>query len=224
MQVLANQDRGYYSNYTEEESTFPTLNRLFSILTLGITLSASLAALCISSHGVAIINASLVGLLALLLAFASYTDLTTTRIPNQLTYASIMASVLLVSLRSIILVSHHGWASPESLVDSLMGAIVCGAIAFGGWLAKTVGGGDVKLVFAVGLVLGLSQTIEAVVAAHCFAVLFLVVKYLPTGLSRRNWAKQANAATDHVGAAVVGVPMAGFYASGVVAAWWCDLL
>jgi Flp pilus assembly protein protease CpaA len=219
MQAMVTQDCNVKSRHPVAD-TVPTSSRIFAALLLVIALATALAVLLLPAHAVLVVNTALYATLALLLAFATCTDLTTQQIPNQLTYASIVASLALVGLRSLILLSSDIDKSYAYVTDSFVGAIVCGSIAFLGWQAKAIGGGDVKLLFAIGLVLGLGPTLEAAIAAHSIAVVFLIVKNLPKEIDQRTRANRRKVRTAQRVSNAGAVPMAGFYTCGVVAALW----
>jgi len=219
MQAMVTQDCGPKSHRPEADA-YATSSRIFTALLLVIALATALAVLLLPANAVLVVNTALYAALALLLAFATWTDLTTQQIPNQLTYASIVASLALVGLRSLILLSSDIEKSYAYITDSFVGAIVCSSIAFLGWQAKTIGGGDVKLLFAIGLVLGLGPTLEAAIAAHSIAVVFLIVKNLPRELVQRTRANRRQVRTAQSVSSEGAVPMAGFYTCGVVAALW----
>ncbi|MBI3179260.1 MAG: prepilin peptidase, partial [Deltaproteobacteria bacterium] len=84
------------------------------------------------------------GLLLALCITASVTDLRSRRIPDLLTFPAMAIAITLAWVS-------HGLAGTLS---SLFGLLVCGMVMGLAGLAGGMGGGDVKLMAAVGAVLG----------------------------------------------------------------------
>lgn len=98
---------------------------------------------------------SLLGFDALALAAtAAVFDVREHRIPNRLTYPAIAMGMLLRWL-------FFGW---QGLGSSLAGCVVAGGIVFVFYLVRTMGAGDVKLLAAVGSLVGVYDAIVALVA------------------------------------------------------------
>ncbi len=85
-----------------------------------------------------------------LVAVASLSDIRTGRIPNALTYPAILAGPLLALLP---------WAGPD-VMSSLAGLAVAFLPALVLWALGALGGGDVKLLAAVGGLLGYPLILE----------------------------------------------------------------
>lgn len=83
-------------------------------------------------------------------AVAAVEDIRTARIPNWLTYALIVAGFGLILLNG-------------SYVVGILGLLVATLPAFILYLNGTLGGGDVKLLAAVGLLLGVPLIVDVVV-------------------------------------------------------------
>ena len=115
-------------------------------------------------------------LLLLLIATVSWTDATSFRIPNWATYPGVVWGLGINGVSEL--------ASPETfrklgavgLLDSFMGGLLP-FIAMLVVFSMTGGGaGDVKLVAAIGVFLGLSQTISAILCAFICAGCFALVR------------------------------------------------
>ncbi len=161
-------------------------------------------------------------LLSLVVSSATYFDLTTHRIPNGLTYGAVLMALV-----------WHGFvwtmAWQESVAvswqDSLLGGTLCGAMMFGLWQMKAIGGGDVKLAIALGLFMGLVPAVTGILMAHLVAAGFVVAWLgarclvasgslaLPAGWMARLQLNQPLTGSTRL-------PMAGFYAAGVLLVIW----
>lgn len=102
--------------------------------------------------------------LALSVAAAAI-DVKQRRIPNWLTYPSIILGVL---LRGMLL----GW---EGVASALAGCVLAGGIFLLFYLVRAMGAGDVKLVAALGSLLGPSDAVVMLLAtAICGGVMAIV--------------------------------------------------
>jgi prepilin peptidase CpaA len=81
-------------------------------------------------------------------------DVFTHRIPNELTYGGVIVGIV---FWSAIL----GW---RGFFIASLGALIAGGIFFLFYMVRAMGGGDVKLMAAVGSILGPRKSIEAVFA------------------------------------------------------------
>jgi prepilin peptidase CpaA len=91
------------------------------------------------------------GVIAALLG--AYFDVTSARIPNRLTYAAMLTALL---LRLGLL----GW---RSCLEGLAGLLVCGGLFFVLFMIHAMGGGDVKMMAAVGAWVGLRNSGTALI-------------------------------------------------------------
>lgn len=98
-----------------------------------------------------ILSALLYGALGLALAVCTYTDLHSRRIPNVATLPLMLVALIIHSL--------HAW--PLGLFFSLKGLALGFALLFPAYLLGGLGAGDVKLMAAVGAVLGAAETFTA---------------------------------------------------------------
>lgn len=86
---------------------------------------------------------------------ALWTDVRTRRVPNLLT-----GTVTVLGL-----VAHVAAHGPEGLGIAVLGMVAAGALLLPGWYMGWMGGGDVKLVAAVGAWLGFPHGVIAALAA-----------------------------------------------------------
>jgi prepilin peptidase CpaA len=108
--------------------------------------------------------ASLVALLAAVF------DVKSRRIPNLITGPAILAGLLLHSF-------FEGW---HGLISSFTGALLCGIIFLVFYLAGGMGAGDVKLITAVGALVGLSNSasvlLTTAIAGGIMAVFYALLR------------------------------------------------
>jgi prepilin peptidase CpaA len=126
---------------------------------------------------------------------AAMFDASTGRIPNRLTYTAILAGLLFNALGTVFQLVHlpvaatwlgtgaTAWGS--GLADSLAGFAVCAGIGVVACLMAGVHGGDLKLLAALGALLGLSQTGEVLMLALGIAVLYSLLNLAVVGRLNR---------------------------------------
>lgn len=88
----------------------------------------------------------------------AYFDIKSARIPNRLTYSAILAALL---LRPALM----GW---QGFLEGLGGLLLGGGIFALLFMIRTMGGGDVKLMAAVGALVGFSNTGQALIVCTIF--------------------------------------------------------
>lgn len=86
---------------------------------------------------------------------AAITDITTRRIPNILTYAAALGAI---AVQTVL----HGWSG---LLAAILGGLVGGGAFLIFYLMHTMGAGDVKLMMALGCLLGPGKALQTVLAA-----------------------------------------------------------
>jgi prepilin peptidase CpaA len=94
----------------------------------------------------------------------AYFDIKSARIPNRLTYSAILAALI---LRPLLL----GW---HGLFQGLGGLLLGGGIFAFLFMIHTMGGGDVKLMAAVGALVGFSNTGQALIWCTLFGGLMAI--------------------------------------------------
>ena len=99
-----------------------------------------------------------IALVGLLLA-ASVTDILRGRISNWITYPGLVAGLLFGAIR--LSEAGHLELDTTGLTESLLGIAGCGGIMLTCFLLSDMGGGDVKLLAAVGAFLGLQHGLTA---------------------------------------------------------------
>jgi prepilin peptidase CpaA len=133
---------------------------------------------------VIMINAFILLLFPMLMAFAASSDLLTMTISNKLVLALIagfLALALLTGLSASVIGSHLG-----------SGALVL-VVAFGCYAAGWIGGGDAKLAAAIALWFGFDQVVTYLLYASLLGgvLTLLVLRFrsepLPAVLARQGW-------------------------------------
>jgi prepilin signal peptidase PulO-like enzyme (type II secretory pathway) len=116
-------------------------------------------------------------------------DAWTTRIPNRLTYVAILMGLGLNEAAGVAERVHWEaavrWLGAAGPAQSVLGFGVCAAVGIVGRVVARVGGGDVKLLAALGALLGLSQTGAVLVVALTAAVVYAVINLALVGRLNR---------------------------------------
>lgn len=86
-------------------------------------------------------------------AFGAYFDVVSARIPNRLTYSAMVVALL---FRAFLL----GW---RGVADGLAGLLLCGGVFLILFVIRAMGGGDVKMMAAVGAWVGLQYAGTALI-------------------------------------------------------------
>ena len=127
------------------------------------------------------------GALAAVLVVASVTDVRNGRIYNWLTYPAIAAGLIGHTLVSGV-GSPTGHVADLGLIGSALGMAVGGALLLA-WLAGGIGGGDAKLMVAVGALTGWRFTLEAMFWGFVVAAVMAVAVMLHRKVARRTLAR-----------------------------------
>jgi len=117
---------------------------------------------------------------------AAWLDAATRRIPNSLTYPAILIG-LAVSLLIVPAVELFGlpdiavWFGTPGLQDGLLGFALCAVIGVVSFMAGGLGGGDTKLLAALGAMLGFSDSVPVLFNALVIAALIGVTNWAVKG-------------------------------------------
>lgn len=158
-------------------------------------------------------------LLIALVVLAAYWDLTTYRIPNRLTYG-ILAMTMCLQVWSFCFPEHGQLGI--GLAESLLGGLICGSATLILWRMRVLGGGDVKLACGLGVLMGTMEAVSAILLAHVVAAMFIIVwigvrvaGHISPWFMRLAATEQLTDPATPIGA-MTRIPMAGFYACGVI--------
>jgi prepilin peptidase CpaA len=119
------------------------------------------------------------------LVLAAGFDAATGRIPNPLTYNAVLLGLsvnclgLLLKLAAPRMAEH--WLGAAGPTQALLGLLVFGGVGLVCKLLSGMGGGDMKLLAAVGAMLGLSRASDVLGCALVVAVVYSVVNLLIAG-------------------------------------------
>ncbi len=120
-----------------------------------------------------------------IVAISAWSDVTTRRIPNVLTYPAIVLGLVVSLMAAPLELAGLGivnqWTGTPGTLDAVLGLSVCAGIGIAGFTARGLGGGDVKLLACVGVLLGFKSACGVLANTLCVAMLFAVVNYLTRG-------------------------------------------
>lgn len=173
------------------------------------------------------------GVLLAMLGVALYTDVTRRKVYNWCTLPAIGLGLLISFVAGATKPAQGNWIADvlgAPLIDSLMGLALALAIFGVAYLLHALGGGDVKLMCAIGAVKGLRFFLDAAVFTACAgAVIAIVVLIwrgrLWQGLKRSVlvfcfWSRKKQDADSPAGAAeTMTIPYVWAIAAGTLAAW-----
>ena len=152
------------------------------LLSLSALLSSALVIALHTTHGF-----FLPVLATAICTVAALFDASTRRIPNPLTYTAILLALAINALASIInrgdaahLSAAAHWLAAPGITQSLLGFSVCAALGILAALARA-GGGDIKLLAALGALMGLADIGSALLVALSVAVLFALINLALSG-------------------------------------------
>lgn len=97
---------------------------------------------------------------------AMVTDWRTGQIPNWVTVPALLAGLLINGFSGGV----------EGFLAALLGAVLCGLVPFLFWRTGAIGGGDVKMLAAVGALLGPFAGLEAELLAFIVGALLAMAK------------------------------------------------
>jgi prepilin peptidase CpaA len=125
-------------------------------------------------------------ILALLVCFvAAWHDAATSRIPNALTYTAILVGLGLNMLAPLLhLLDAHvalQWLGASGALSALLGFALCAGIGIACLMLAGMGGGDMKLLAALGAMLGYERVLPVLFAALLIAVVYALVNLLIAG-------------------------------------------
>jgi Flp pilus assembly protein protease CpaA len=144
-----------------------------------------------------------------ILFLASFFDVKTNRIPNWLTYSGILVAPIFPLVAQFV--DCPTSLSPNNFLPTLLGGLICGTFLLVLWILKIAGGGDVKLVFAIGLFLGVIDGVTVILLTHLIAAICIVIGKLMPKLIRFETQDHYESNENR------WIPMAGFYTAGVLA-------
>jgi len=119
------------------------------------------------------------------LTVAAGFDAATGRIPNPLTYVAILAGLTLncvaLTLTQVAPRFAASWLGAAGPTQALLGFLLFGGIGLVGVLFAGMGGGDMKLLGAIGALLGLPRAADVLICGAAIAVLYALINLLIAG-------------------------------------------
>ena len=162
----------------------PDRSSILSFWVVGLCLAASVASVLQIATRVqrGFLLLVLVGVFAII---AALLDVAHRRIPNTLTYPAILIG-LVVNLTSGLLAwvgldIVNRWTGAVSPADGLLGFGVCAAIGMIGFAFRGIGGGDAKLLGALGALLGFKLVWPVLFNTLFVAAIVALVNYISRG-------------------------------------------
>ncbi|QOV88398.1 prepilin peptidase [Humisphaera borealis] len=112
-------------------------------------------------------------------------DAATNRIPNPLTYTAVLVGVLVnclaLLLNQIAPRVASQWLGAAGPTQSALGLLLFGGIGLIGVVFAGMGGGDMKLLAAIGAMLGMSRASDVLICGAAVAVVYALVNLLIAG-------------------------------------------
>ncbi len=117
---------------------------------------------------------------------AAWLDAATRRIPNSLTDPAILLGLIVnlllaPGLSELVSPNIATWFGATSIKDALLGFALCAAIGIVSFMAGGLGGGDTKLLGALGAMLGFAESVPVLFNALVFAALIGIVNWAVSG-------------------------------------------
>jgi len=167
-------------------------------------------------------------LLLPLLLISAVTDLQSRRIPNWLTYGTLLVALATSAFISIMAAAGMNWAGVGiDLTESLAGFAATFGIMLLVYVLFGTGAGDVKLAGAIGACVGVEAGLHILLWTHivagCAMLVFVVWKIGPRWIAQQIGSRLFPhvipiPVTDHSDTLRYPVPMALFFAIGTIAA------
>lgn len=145
---------------------------------------------------------------------ATWTDLKGRTISNQVLYAAILVGIVYFSLSARLETEFPGLASfailAKSFPQAMLGATACGLALLPFWHLGGIGGGDVKLVAALGMYLGPDSGFAVIFLGSLIALIFLAGSRLVKWIGQRAGKARPQSNEGHKATRDFELPMAGF--------------
>lgn len=121
----------------------------------------------------------------IVLTVAAGFDAATNRIPNPLTYTAVIAGVILnclaLLLQQVAPRVASQWLGAVGPTQSALGLLLFGGVGLIGVIFAGMGGGDMKLLAAIGALLGLSRASDVLICGAAVAVVYALLNLLIAG-------------------------------------------
>ena len=117
---------------------------------------------------------------------AAWLDAATRRIPNSLSYPAILLGLAInlaiaPSVASFLSPDAAVWFGATSILDGALGFAICAVIGVVSFMAGGIGGGDTKLLAAVGALLGFQLVLPVLFNTLVFAALIGIINWICAG-------------------------------------------
>jgi len=116
---------------------------------------------------------------------AASMDAATGRVPNMLTYPAVLLGLAFALIATLLLALHVDlfarWSGAATIASSAGGAGLCLGIGVAGMVAGALGGGDAKLMTAIGAMVGFEPCLPILLNTLVVASLFALLNVLTAG-------------------------------------------
>lgn len=168
------------------EPTRPSASRVAAGWVLALSVAAVVAAAWQFASEQTRVGFFLPALCFVVVFGATWSDVATRRIPNALTYPAIVLGLALnaglpLLLESLGRTNALVFLGSSGTLDALQGFGVCAAIGIVSFMARGLGGGDVKLLGAVGAMLGLHMVVGVLFNTLLIAAFLGIVNWFAGG-------------------------------------------
>jgi Flp pilus assembly protein protease CpaA len=117
---------------------------------------------------------------------AAWYDSATQHIPNPLTYTAILMGIGINCVAQLPTLAAAGhWLGTAGVGESLAGFGLCTSVGLVCMALAGMGGGDMKLLSAIGALLGLSQSVDVLVAALVIGIVYALLNLILAGRLNR---------------------------------------
>ena len=157
---------------------------------VGLAAVVATIAMLVRGHGGTDAGPSISGLFLPVLCLgvvilAAGFDAATNRIPNPLTYTAVLVGIVLNCLALLLnqvaprVVSQ--WLGAAGPTQSALGLLLFGGIGLIGVVFAGMGGGDMKLLAAIGAMLGLTRASDVLICGAAVAIVYSLVNVIIAG-------------------------------------------
>ncbi len=151
---------------------------------------------------------------------ATLTDMTGRVIPNWLCYGALLAGLLFHGCVMLLSLAPgadaSGWRFAVGIQGGISGAVTCAAVLLPFWLMGSIGGGDVKFVAALGMIVGPVLGLQIILFGCLFGIIFIYGTRIVRGMRAAAVTAEGTEQTARSMVAQSELPMAGFLSAATI--------